>query len=214
MTKAERLEQAKNKFYELVAFDAEYAINGTGCGIDEAGRGPLAGPVAAAAVVLPQNCKLIWLNDSKKVSPKQRAVLYEQIMATAIVGVGMVSSAEIDETNVLRAALKAMELAFIQLNEKTAVNVALVDGTISPNITVKTIPVPQGDSKSASIAAASIVAKVTRDNFMEQAAIIYPEYGFETHKGYGTAAHYTAIKDHGLCPLHRRTFLRNVTLKS
>jgi len=210
MTKAERLEQAKLKFCELSAFDTEYAVNGVVCGTDEAGRGPLAGPVTAAAVVLPANLELVGLNDSKKISPKLRQVLYEQIMANAIVGIGMVSPAEIDETNILRAALKAMEIAAAQLAELTNFNVVLVDGTISPNFNMKTIPIPQGDSKSASIAAASIVAKVTRDNFMEQAAQLYPEYGFGKHKGYGTPAHYAAIKEYGLCPIHRRTFLRNL----
>jgi len=210
MTKAERLEQAKTKFHELCSYDSVYSANGVICGIDEAGRGPLAGPVTAAAVVLPYDCELVGLNDSKKVTPKRRALLYDQIMALAIVGVGSVSSAEIDETNILRASLKAMELAFKQLNEKTTVNVALIDGNISPSLSIKSIPVPQGDAKSASIAAASIVAKVTRDSFMEQVAEIYPEYGFETHKGYGTAAHYNAIKKYGLCPIHRFTFLKNI----
>jgi len=212
LTKAERFEISRALFHELTAFDTYHAKGSIICGTDEAGRGPLAGPVTAAAVVLPKNCELIGLNDSKKLSAKQRQVLYEQIMSIAIVGVATISPAEIDEINILQASLKAMQLAVAKLNEVTDIDIVLIDGTtlFSAPVGLSTILVPQGDSKSACIAAASIVAKVTRDSFMEQAALIYPEYGFEKHKGYGTAAHYAAIKEYGICPIHRRTFLRSL----
>lgn len=178
------------------------------CGVDEAGRGPLAGPVCAAAVILPRDLEIEGLNDSKKLSDKRRRALYEVITEQAIsYGIAMVDEEVIDEINILQATFLAMRQAVLQLSEKPAL--ALVDGNREPDfgdIPIKTII--KGDSLSANIAAASILAKVTRDRFMEEQDAIYPQYGFCVHKGYGTKAHYEALRTYGPCPIHRRTFLK------
>ena len=178
------------------------------CGVDEAGRGPLAGPVCAAAVILPRDLEIEGLNDSKKLSDKRRRALYEVITEQAIsYGIAMVDEEVIDEINILQATFLAMRQAVLQLSEKPAL--ALVDGNREPDfgdIPIKTII--KGDSLSANIAAASILAKVTRDRFMEEQNAIYPQYGFCVHKGYGTKAHYEALRAYGPCPIHRRTFLK------
>ena len=178
------------------------------CGVDEAGRGPLAGPVCAAAVILPRDLEIEGLNDSKKLSDKRRRALYEVITEQAIsYGIAMVDEKVIDEINILQATFLAMRQAVLQLSEKPAL--ALVDGNREPDfgdIPIKTII--KGDSLSANIAAASILAKVTRDRFMEEQDAIYPQYGFCVHKGYGTKAHYEALHMYGPCPIHRRTFLK------
>lgn len=178
------------------------------CGVDEAGRGPLAGPVCAAAVILPRDLEIEGLNDSKKLSDKRRRALYEVITEQAIsYGIAMVDEKVIDEINILQATFLAMRQAVLQLSEKPAL--ALVDGNREPDfgdIPIKTII--KGDSLSANIAAASILAKVTRDRFMEGQDAIYPQYGFCVHKGYGTKAHYEALRAYGPCPIHRRTFLK------
>lgn len=178
------------------------------CGVDEAGRGPLAGPVCAAAVILPRDLEIEGLNDSKKLSDKRRRALYEVITEQAIsYGIAMVDEKVIDEINILQATFLAMRQAVKQLSEKPAL--ALVDGNREPDfgdIPIKTII--KGDSLSANIAAASILAKVTRDRFMEEQDAIYPQYGFCVHKGYGTKAHYEALRTYGPCPIHRRTFLK------
>ncbi len=178
------------------------------CGVDEAGRGPLAGPVCAAAVILPRDLEIEGLNDSKKLSDKRRRALYEVITEQAIsYGIAMVDEKVIDEINILQATFLAMRQAVLQLSEKPAL--ALVDGNREPDfgdIPIKTII--KGDSLSANIAAASILAKVTRDRFMEEQDAIYPQYGFCVHKGYGTKAHYEALRAYGPCPIHRRTFLK------
>ena len=178
------------------------------CGVDEAGRGPLAGPVCAAAVILPRDLEIEGLNDSKKLSDKRRRALYEVITEQAIsYGIAMVDEKVIDEINILQATFLAMRQAVKQLSEKPAL--ALVDGNREPDfgdIPIKTII--KGDSLSANIAAASILAKVTRDRFMEEQDAIYPQYGFSVHKGYGTKAHYEALRAYGPCPIHRRTFLK------
>ncbi len=178
------------------------------CGVDEAGRGPLAGPVCAAAVILPRDLEIEGLNDSKKLSDKRRRALYEVITEQAIsYGIAMVDEKVIDEINILQATFLAMRQAVLQLSEKPAL--ALVDGNREPDfgdIPIKTII--KGDSLSANIAAASILAKVTRDRFMEEQDAIYPQYGFCVHKGYGTKAHYEALRTYGPCPIHRRTFLK------
>lgn len=178
------------------------------CGVDEAGRGPLAGPVCAAAVILPRDLEIEGLNDSKKLSDKRRRALYEVITEQAIsYGIAMVDEKVIDEINILQATFLAMRQAVLQLSEKPAL--ALVDGNREPDfgdIPIKTII--KGDSLSANIAAASILAKVTRDRFMEEQDALYPEYGFAVHKGYGTRAHYDALRQYGPCPIHRRTFLK------
>ena len=178
------------------------------CGVDEAGRGPLAGPVCAAAVILPRDLEIEGLNDSKKLSDKRRRALYEVITEQAIsYGIAMVDEKVIDEINILQATFLAMRQAVLQLSEKPAL--ALVDGNREPafgDIPIKTSS--KGDSLSANIAAASILAKVTRDRFMEEQDALYPQYGFAVHKGYGTRAHYDALREYGPCPIHRRTFLK------
>ena len=178
------------------------------CGVDEAGRGPLAGPVYAAAVILPDGLVIEGLNDSKKLTDKRRRALYDVITEQALAyGIAFASEQEIDEFNILQATFLAMRRAVEQL--KLQPELALVDGNREPDlgiIPVKTII--KGDSLSANIAAASILAKVTRDRFMEEQDALYPQYGFSVHKGYGTQAHYAALREYGVCPIHRRTFLK------
>lgn len=177
------------------------------CGVDEAGRGPLAGPVCAAAVILPPELEIPGLNDSKKLTDKKRRALYDIIVAEAVsYGIAMASEQEIDEINILQATFNAMERAMEQLTVRPAL--ALIDGNRERPFPVPVQTVIKGDSLSANIAAASILAKVTRDRYMEEMAERYPQYGFEIHKGYGTKAHYAALTEHGPCPIHRRTFLR------
>ncbi len=178
------------------------------CGVDEAGRGPLAGPVCAAAVILPPNAEIDGLNDSKKLTAKRREALYDVILSQAVAyGIAMVDEKTIDEINILQATFLAMRQAVEQLS--VTPELALVDGNREPDfgsIPVKTII--KGDSLSANIAAASILAKVTRDRFMMEQDQIYPQYGFAVHKGYGTQAHYAALRTYGACPIHRKSFLK------
>ena len=178
------------------------------CGVDEAGRGPLAGPVCAAAVILPPNAEIDGLNDSKKLTAKRREALYDVILSQAVAyGIAMVDEKTIDEINILQATFLAMRQAVEQLS--VTPELALVDGNREPDfgsIPVKTII--KGDSLSANIAAASILAKVTRDRFMMEQDRIYPQYGFAVHKGYGTQAHYAALRTYGACPIHRKSFLK------
>lgn len=177
------------------------------CGVDEAGRGPLAGPVCAAAVILPKGLELPGLNDSKKLTDKKRRELFPIIKEQAIAfGIGLASHEEIDELNILQATYLAMERAIEQLNGKA--DYALIDGNRAKDFGLPVRTVIKGDSLSASIAAASILAKVTRDDIMLEMAKDYPEYGFEIHKGYGTKAHYEALRNHGHSPIHRMSFLR------
>ena len=177
------------------------------CGVDEAGRGPLAGPVCAAAVILPDHLELPGLNDSKKLSDKKRRELFPLIKAHAIAyGIGMATHEEIDEINILQATYLAMERAIAQLDGKP--DLALIDGNRAKDFGLPVKTVVKGDSLSASIAAASILAKVTRDDLMERMAEEYPGYGFEIHKGYGTKAHYAALTELGPSAIHRRTFLK------
>lgn len=179
------------------------------CGVDEAGRGPLAGPVCAAAVILPEGLEIPCLNDSKKLSDKKRRALYDIIVAEAVsYGIAMASEQEIDEINILQATFNAMERAMEQLSVRPAL--ALIDGNRERPFPVPVQTVIRGDGLSANIAAASILAKVTRDRYMEEMAERYPEYGFAVHKGYGTRAHYDALRQYGPCPIHRRTFLRRL----
>ena len=179
------------------------------CGADEAGAGPLAGPVYAAAVILPENFDLPWLNDSKKVTPKRREALFDQIREQAVAwAVASVSEQEIDEINILNARLKAMDLAIHQLNPLP--DFALIDGNRNKGITVPNRMVVHGDALSASISAASILAKVSRDRYMLEMTQKYPEYHFEQHKGYGTKLHYEMLRKYGPCPIHRRSFLKNL----
>lgn len=176
-------------------------------GVDEAGRGPLAGPVCAAAVILPANIDIPGLNDSKKLSDKQRRELFPIIKEKAIAyGIAFASETEIDEINILQATYLAMQRAVAQLAVKPAL--LLIDGNRKCDFGIEAETVVHGDSLSASIAAASILAKVTRDDYMLEQAQNYPEYGFEVHKGYGTKAHYEALRAHGHCPIHRMSFLK------
>ena len=177
------------------------------CGVDEAGRGPLAGPVCAAAVILPPNADIPGLNDSKKLSDKKRRELYPIIMEQAVAyGIGLADHTEIDEINILQATFLAMERAIAQLSVKP--ELALIDGNREKDFGIPLKTVIHGDSLSASIAAASILAKVTRDDLMLKMAEEYPQYGFDVHKGYGTKAHYQALTDNGPSPIHRMTFLK------
>ena len=193
---------------ERFAFDsAERAQNGIICGIDEAGRGPLAGDVYAAAVILPEGLVINGLDDSKKLSEKKRELLFDEIIAKAdAYCIATASAAEIDEINILNAALLAMKRAFDGLNTRPAL--ALVDGNKAPNLGIPVKTVVKGDSLSASIAAASILAKVARDRYMLELDKKYPEYLFAKHKGYGTKLHYDMIAQYGLCPEHRRSFFK------
>ena len=177
------------------------------CGVDEAGRGPLAGPVCAAAVILPEHLQIPGLTDSKKLTDKKRRELFPVIQEQAIAyGIGLASEQEIDEINILQATFLAMRRALEQLTVRP--EIALIDGNRETDFGLPVKTVVKGDILSANIAAASILAKVTRDNLMMELAQQYPEYGFEIHKGYGTKAHYEALRTYGPCPIHRKTFLK------
>ena len=177
------------------------------CGVDEAGRGPLAGPVCAAAVILPHGLEIPGLTDSKKLSDKKRRELVPIIQQEAVsYGIGLASREEIDEINILQATFLAMERALAALSVRPGL--ALIDGNREKDFGLPVKPVVKGDSLSMNIAAASVLAKVTRDDLMLEMAKVYPQYGFEIHKGYGTRAHYDALRAYGPCPIHRTTFLR------
>lgn len=177
------------------------------CGVDEAGRGPLAGPVYAAAVILPRGLSIDGLNDSKKLTEKRREALYDIITTQAIAyGIGSASEKEIDEINILQATFLAMRRAIAALEVRP--DLALIDGNRDTDFGVPSRTIIKGDSLSANIAAASILAKVTRDRVMKEYAEKYPQYGFEVHKGYGTKRHYEALREYGPCEIHRLTFLR------
>lgn len=176
------------------------------CGIDEAGRGPLAGPVVAGAVILPSDCMICYLNDSKKLSKKRREELFDEIQEKAVAyGIGVASPERIDTINILQATYEAMQQAIENLS--VSPELLLVDAVTIPQVQTKQVGIVQGDAKSVSIAAASILAKVTRDRMMMEYDEIFPEYGFGIHKGYGTAAHIEAIEKYGACPIHRRSFI-------
>ena len=178
------------------------------CGIDEAGRGPLAGPVVAGAVILPADCEILYLNDSKKLSAAKREQLYDEIMEKAVaVGVGMASPARIDEINILQATYEAMRTAVSELGVQP--DILLNDAVTIPKMTIPQVPIIKGDAKSVSIAAASIIAKVTRDRLMIQYEEVLPGYGFAKHKGYGSKEHIEAIRKFGPTPIHRSTFIKN-----
>ena len=189
-------------------WEIENSLNvGVICGVDAAGRGPLAGPVCAAAVILPEGEIIPGLNDSKKLTDKKRRELFPIIKEKAIAyGIAFASEAEIAEINILQATFLAMKRAIAQLDGKA--DFALIDGNRETDFGIPCLTVIKGDSRSANIAAASVLAKVTRDIYMEELAEQYPQYGFEIHKGYGTKAHYAALTEHGMCDAHRRSFLR------
>lgn len=205
---AERERTERLKEYERQYPNAEYI-----CGIDEVGRGPLAGPVVAAAVVLPKECDILYINDSKKLSAQTREKLYDEIMEKAVaVGVGMASPERIDEINILQADYEAMREAIEKLSVRP--DILLNDAVTIPNVDIPQVAIIKGDAKSISIGAASIVAKVTRDRMMEEYAEIFPEYGFERNKGYGSQEHIEAIKTYGPCRIHRRSFIGNFVNES
>ena len=211
-SKEEKLQAEKERVERLKAYEKEYAAFGYVCGIDEVGRGPLAGPVVAGAVILPPDCTILYINDSKKLSAKKREELYPVIMEQAVsVGIGMVSPQRIDEINILQATYEAMREAIQKLS--VTPDILLNDAVTIPEVNIRQVPIVKGDTKSISIAAASIIAKVTRDRLMTEYDAILPEYGFASHKGYGTAAHIAALKEHGPSPIHRRTFIQRIVEK-
>lgn len=193
------------------SIENEYKARGYNiiCGIDEAGRGPLAGPVYAAAVILPPDCVIDGLNDSKKLTEKKREKLFDEIKEKALAyGIASADEKEIDEINILNATFLAMKRAVDALSVKP--DLALVDGNQKPHTGIEEVTVVKGDAKSMSIAAASVLAKVSRDRFMLETAKEYPQYEFERHKGYGTKLHYEKIAQYGVCEIHRRTFLKKI----
>lgn len=207
--KIEEEEKEQNRLEQMLSYEREYEFCDYICGIDEAGRGPLAGPVVAGAVILPKNCKIKYLNDSKKLSEKKREQLYDEIMEKAVaVGIGMASPARIDEINILQATYEAMRQAISKLG--VVPNILLNDAVTIPGVDIPQVPIIKGDAKSLSIAAASIIAKVTRDRLMVEYDKLMPEYGFAGHKGYGSAAHIEAIKKYGPSEIHRATFIKNL----
>ncbi len=216
----EQYKKKYNKFLDeqerlksISIYEDKYYKNGVKfiAGIDEVGRGPLAGPVVAAAVILPENCSICGIDDSKKLSPKRRAELFAEIKENALaIGIGMVSNKVIDEINILMATYEAMRIAISKL--ETTPQQLLVDAVTIPDISIPQEGIIKGDSKSISIAAASIIAKVTRDEMMEKYSKVYDGYLFEKNKGYGSREHIDAIKKIGLSPIHRRSFTKNFVL--
>ncbi len=206
--KLRKLAQEKERMEQMWAYENRYAHYTYICGIDEVGRGPLAGPVVAGAVILDRDTEILWLDDSKKLSERKREELYDVIMEKAVAtGIGMVAPAVIDEINILQATYEAMRKAISQL--KVAPDLLLNDAVTIPEVLIPQVPIIKGDAKSASIAAASIIAKVTRDRLMKQYDQVMPEYGFASNKGYGSALHIEALKQYGPSPIHRQSFIKN-----
>lgn len=198
----------KERTESLKVYEHKYEDLGYIAGIDEVGRGPLAGPVVTCAVILPKDCDILYLNDSKQLSAKKREELYDIIMEKAVsVSIASRSHTEIDDTDILKATLSAMKEAVLNLSVKPAV--LLNDAVTIPGVDIKQIPIIKGDAKSVSIAAASIVAKVTRDRLMVEMDAMYPGYDFASNKGYGSAKHIQGIKELGPCEIHRRSFIKN-----
>ena len=208
LKREQKLEAEKARVEGLLEYEKKYAGYGNICGVDEVGRGPLCGPVVAGAVILPADCRILYINDSKKLSQKKREHLYDEIMEKAVaVAIGIVDEKRIDEINILQATYEAMKQAIDKLPVKPGC--LLNDAVTIPDILIPQVPIIKGDSKSQSIAAASIIAKVYRDRMMEAYAEMYPQYDLASNKGYGTAAHIAAIKQYGPCPIHRMTFIKN-----
>lgn len=204
-----KLEKERARIETMKVYEKEYESHGWICGIDEVGRGPLCGPVVASAVILPKDCQILYLNDSKKLSEKKREELYDVIMEQAVaVGLGMATPGRIDEINILQATYEAMRQAIASLKVKPAV--LLNDAVTIPGVDIPQIPIIKGDAKSVSIAAASIIAKVTRDRMMVEYDRIYPGYDLASNKGYGTKVHMEALKSIGPCEIHRRSFIKNI----
>lgn len=204
----EKLAAERERLEQMKQYERQYEDHILVCGIDEAGRGPLAGPVVAGAVILPRDCEILFLNDSKKLSEKRREELYLEIQEKAVsFAVGVIGPERIDEINILQATYEAMRMAVSQLT--SVPQVLLNDAVTIPGLDIPQVPIIKGDAKSVSIAAGSIIAKVTRDHMMAEYDKLFPEYGFAKHKGYGTAAHIAALKEIGPCAIHRRSFIRN-----
>ena len=204
----ERLEKEIARTKAMSTFEEEYKDYPYICGIDEVGRGPLAGPVVAGAVILPKDDMILYLNDSKKLSEKKREMLYDEIMNRAVAtGIGMASPARIDEINILQATYEAMRMAIDNL--KVRPDILLNDAVRIPQVDILQVPIIKGDAKSISIAAASIIAKVTRDRLMVEYDKVLPGYDFASNKGYGTKAHIAGLKELGPTPIHRRSFIHN-----
>ena len=194
---------------KMKEYERKYGEYSFICGIDEVGRGPLAGPVVAGAVILPKDCDILYLNDSKQLSEKKREELYEIIMEKAVsTGLGFVAPQRIDEINILQATYEAMREAIGKLDPQP--DLLLNDAVTIPKVSMKQVPIIKGDAKSISIAAASIIAKVTRDRLMVQYDEVYPEYGFASNKGYGAQVHLDALKKYGPTPIHRKSFIKNL----
>lgn len=205
---AARLAKERKRLEAMSVYEKQYASCLAICGIDEVGRGPLAGPVVAGAVILPRDTEILYLNDSKKLSEKKREALYDEIMEKAVaVGIGMTSPARIDEINILQATYEAMRMAIDKLQVRP--DLLLNDAVTIPGVEISQVSIVKGDAKSISIAAASIVAKVTRDRMMKEYEEIFPGYDFASNKGYGTKAHIQALKTLGPCVIHRRSFIGN-----
>ena len=204
----EKLEAEKRRMENMYIYERKYDDFQYIWGIDEVGRGPLAGPVVAGAVILPKDCDILYLNDSKQLSEKMREKLYDEIMEKAVAtGIGLVGPARIDEINILQATYEAMRMAISNL--KVRPDLLLNDAVTIPEVDIRQVPIIKGDAKSASIAAASIIAKVTRDRLMVEYEEVLPGYGFASNKGYGSTAHIQAIKEIGATPIHRQTFIKN-----
>lgn len=204
----EKLALERVRLEGMREFENKYSESAYIAGLDEAGRGPLAGPVVAAAVILPKDIFLPFLNDSKKVTEKRRDVLFDEIKQNAIAyGIGIASNTLIDEINILQATYEAMREAINALSHRP--DILLVDAVHIPGIDIRQVGIVKGDAKSVNIAAASILAKVTRDRIMAEYDKIYPEYGFASNKGYGTATHIAALKEYGPCEIHRKSFIGN-----
>lgn len=204
----EKLEKERVRLQNMSVYEQEYASCSYICGIDEVGRGPLAGPVVAGAVILPKDYEILYLNDSKKLSEKKREALYAEIMEHAVAtGIGMAGPGRIDEINILQATYEAMRMAIANLGVRP--DILLNDAVTIPEVDIPQVPIIKGDAKSISIAAASIIAKVTRDHLMEEYEKVIPGYDFASNKGYGTKAHLEGLRKLGPSPIHRRTFIRN-----
>lgn len=205
------LEKEKERIEKLRVYEKKYGEYEFICGIDEAGRGPLAGPVVAGAVILPKDCRILYINDSKQLTEKKREELYEMIVEQAVsYGVGYASPERIDEINILQATYEAMREALAKLDPRP--DILLNDAVTIPGVEIRQIPIIKGDAKSITIGAASILAKVTRDRLMTEYDKVFPEYGFGGNKGYGSAAHIEALKKYGPTPIHRRSFIKNFEL--
>lgn len=205
----EALKLEKQRIEGLRVYEEQYRDCAYICGIDEVGRGPLAGPVVAGAVILPRGCRILYINDSKQLSEKKREELFLVIMEKAVsTGLGFVAPERIDEVNILNATYEAMREAIAKLDPQP--DLLLNDAVTIPGVAVRQIPIIKGDAKSVSIAAASIIAKVTRDRLMVEYDSVFPEYGFASNKGYGAAAHIEALRKYGPTPIHRKSFIKNL----